>query len=224
MGRPGAEGYIDRVLKAWGVDGHNSHTNICSSGARFGYALWHFFDRPSPDHANARFILLISAHLESGHYFNPHAQRIIEGMMKGAKLAVMDPRLSNTASMADHWMPTYPGSEAAVLLAMANVILQDGLYDGAFIEDVGELADLPGEGTPGRARAPSSGSSRRSRRFTARYTPGIRRDKRAACRRRRSRRSPGRSAGRGRDSLLTTGAARAAATLAAGPWRGVSTS
>ena len=134
VGRPGAEGYIDRVLKAWGVDGHNSHTNICSSGARFGYALWHFFDRPSPDHANARFILLISAHLESGHYFNPHAQRIIEGMMKGAKLAVMDPRLSNTASMADHWMPTYPGSEAAVLLAMANVILQDGLYDGAFMK------------------------------------------------------------------------------------------
>ena len=49
------------------------------------------------------------AHLESGHYFNPHAQRIIEGKMKGAKLAVMDPRLSNTASMSDYWMPSYPG-------------------------------------------------------------------------------------------------------------------
>jgi hypothetical protein len=35
-------------------------------------------DRPSPDHANARFILLLSSHLETGHYFNPHAQRIIE--------------------------------------------------------------------------------------------------------------------------------------------------
>ena len=30
----------------------------------------------------------------------------------GAKLAVMDPRLSNTASVADEWMPTWPGSEA----------------------------------------------------------------------------------------------------------------
>ncbi|MCH8873261.1 molybdopterin-dependent oxidoreductase, partial [candidate division KSB1 bacterium] len=108
VGRPGHEGYMDRVLKAWGVDGHNSHTNICSAGARFGYAIWHGYDRPSPDHANAKFILLISAHLESGHYFNPHAQRIIEGMMNGAKLAVMDPRLSNTASMADYWLPTYP--------------------------------------------------------------------------------------------------------------------
>ncbi len=134
VGRPGHEGYIDRVLKAWGVDGHNSHTNICSAGARFGYAIWHLYDRPSPDHANADFILLVSAHLESGHYFNPHAQRIIEGLMNGAKLAVMDPRLSNTASMANYWLPTYPGSEAAVLLAMAKVILDEGLYNRDYME------------------------------------------------------------------------------------------
>src|SRR3954471_16417024 len=133
VGRPGNEGYVERVLQAWGIDGHNSHTNICSSGARFGYAIWHAYDRPSPDHANADFILLISAHLESGHYFNPHAQRIIEGKMAGAKLAVMDPRLSNTASMADYWMPTRPGTEAAVLLAMARVILDENLYDDEFL-------------------------------------------------------------------------------------------
>ncbi len=135
VGRPGHEGYIDRILQSWGVDGHNSHTNVCSAGARFGYALWHGFDRPSPDHANADFILLISAHLESGHYFNPHAQRIIEGMMNGAKLAVMDPRLSNTASMANYWMPTYPGSEAAALLAMAKIILEENLYNREFLHD-----------------------------------------------------------------------------------------
>ncbi|HUF04563.1 MAG TPA: molybdopterin-dependent oxidoreductase [Aridibacter sp.] len=133
VGRPGHEGFMDRILQSWGVDGHNSHTNICSAGARFGYAIWHGADRPSPDHANARFILLISAHLESGHYFNPHAQRIIEGLMNGAKMCVMDPRLSNTASMADYWMPTYPGSEAAVLLAMAKIILDEGLYNREFI-------------------------------------------------------------------------------------------
>jgi hypothetical protein len=37
VGRPGEDGYAERVLKAWGVDGHNSHTNICSSNARIGY-------------------------------------------------------------------------------------------------------------------------------------------------------------------------------------------
>jgi anaerobic selenocysteine-containing dehydrogenase len=135
VGRPGHEGYANRVLQGWGVDGHNSHTNICSSGARFGYNIWYGYDRPSPDHANAKVIFLISAHLESGHYFNPHAQRIIEGKMKGAKLIVLDPRLSNTASMADHWLPTYPGTEAALMLAMARIILQEGLYNEAFLKN-----------------------------------------------------------------------------------------
>src|SRR5581483_9671767 len=58
VGRPGEDGYMDRVLPAWGVDGHNSHTNVCSASARAGYAFWFGNDRPSPDHANARFILL----------------------------------------------------------------------------------------------------------------------------------------------------------------------
>ena len=75
---------------------------------------------PSPDHANADVILLISAHLEAGHYFNPHAQRIMEGKARGAKLVVLDPRLSNTATQADYWLAPWPGSEAAILLAIAN--------------------------------------------------------------------------------------------------------
>ena len=88
-GRPGHELiYNQRVLHAWGIDGHNSHTNVCSAGARTGYALWHGFDRPSPDYANARFILLLSSHFEAGHYFNPHAQRIMDGKAAGAKVCV----------------------------------------------------------------------------------------------------------------------------------------
>jgi anaerobic selenocysteine-containing dehydrogenase len=149
VGRPGHEGYMDRVLKAWGVDGHNSHTNICSSGARFGYAIWQGYDRPSPDHANAQFILLISAHLESGHYFNPHAQRIMEGKLRGAKLAVMDVRLSNTAAVADYWLPTQPGSEAAVLLALARVILAEGLFDRDFLHDWVNWRDYLRQREPG---------------------------------------------------------------------------
>src|SRR3990172_3803591 len=134
VGRPGEDGYTNRCISAWGVDGHNSHTNICSAGARAGYTFWAGFDRPSPDHANARVILLISSHLETGHYFNPHAQRIIEGKMKGAKLIVLDPRLSNTDSLSDVWLPTWPGSEANLLLAIANYLIQNDLYDKAFVE------------------------------------------------------------------------------------------
>lgn len=141
VGRPGEDGYTNRVIQAWGVDGHNSHTNICSAGARAGYFMWGAFDRPSPDHANARAILLVSSHLETGHYFNPHAQRIIEAKMKGAKIVTFDPRLSNTASMSDVWLPTWPGSEAAVLLSVANHLIQNDLYDKEFVRQWVNWAD-----------------------------------------------------------------------------------
>jgi anaerobic selenocysteine-containing dehydrogenase len=133
VGRPGEDGFTERILAAWGVDGHNSHTNICSSGAREGYQLWMGLDRPSPDHANAKVILLISAHLESGHYFNPHAQRVIDGKASGAKLIVFDTRLSNTATHADHFIAPYPGSEAAILLSIANYLIQNNLYNRKFV-------------------------------------------------------------------------------------------
>jgi anaerobic selenocysteine-containing dehydrogenase len=134
LGRPGHElVYLQRVFHAWGIDAHNSHTNVCSASARAGYAFWHGLDRPSPDHARARFMLLLSSHLEAGHYFNPHAQRIIEAKMAGARLCVIDTRLSNTASQADHWLSPWPGTEAALLLAMAHVLLRDGTWDRDFV-------------------------------------------------------------------------------------------
>ncbi len=134
VGRPGEDGYVNRVLQSWNVDAHNSHTNVCSSGARVGYALWAGADRPSPDHANAKFILLLSSHLETGHYFNPHAQRIIEGKTAGAKICVIDVRHSNTASKADWWLAPWPGTEAFLLLSIAKILLDENLYNRDFME------------------------------------------------------------------------------------------
>ena len=96
VGRPGEDHFVLRMLQAWGIDGHNSHTNVCSASARLGYSVWFGADRPSPDYEDNDFILLLSAHLETGHYFNPHAQRIIDAKSRGSKVAVVDCRLSNT--------------------------------------------------------------------------------------------------------------------------------
>ncbi|MEK6222018.1 MAG: molybdopterin-dependent oxidoreductase [Chloroflexota bacterium] len=133
VGRPGEDGYTNRAIQAWGVDGHNSHTNICSAGARWGYYAWGAFDRPSPDHANARVIILLSSHLETGHYFNPHAQRIMEAKANGAKIITLDPRLSNTASKSDVWLPSWPGSETHIFLAIANHLIQTDQYDRDYV-------------------------------------------------------------------------------------------
>ncbi|MEZ4416813.1 MAG: molybdopterin-dependent oxidoreductase [Gemmatimonadota bacterium] len=133
VGRPGEDGFTERMIAQWGIDGHNSHTNICSAGARTGYAFWMGIDRPSPDHQNAKVILLMSSHLEAGHYFNPHAQRIMEGKKRGAKVIVLDTRLSNTATHADYWLSPYPGSEAAIFLAMAAHLIRTRRYDAEFV-------------------------------------------------------------------------------------------
>ena len=113
---------------------------MCSSGGRAGYGFWCGTDRPSPDYANAKFALLCSAHLESGHYFNPHAQRLVEG---GAKLAVIDPRLSNTASRADYWLPAWPGTEGAVLANMVKGV-STGWEKRLVINGVGYRAQAQG--------------------------------------------------------------------------------
>ena len=100
------------MLAAWGVDGHNSHTNVCSSGAsRTGYPVvdGHGPSEPGPRERAQVILLVRSRTWRPGHYFNPHAQRIIEGKQNGAKLIVLDARLSNTATHADRVARAVPG-------------------------------------------------------------------------------------------------------------------
>ncbi len=88
-----------------------------------------------PDAANSKYILNFGANPYETHaHYVPLIQRIIDGRMNGAKLITFDPRLSNTAGKSDKWFPIRPGTDAIVALAMANIIMQRGLYDRDFIE------------------------------------------------------------------------------------------
>ena len=78
-------------------------------------------------------MLMFSSHLESGHYFNPQAQRIIGAKEAGAKLCVVDTRLSNTAAKADYWLSPWPGTEAALLLAIAADLIARDACDWEFV-------------------------------------------------------------------------------------------
>jgi len=53
---------------------------------------------------------------------------------QGAKLIVIDPRLTYTSSRADIWLQLRPGTDAALALGMLNVIIDEGLYDKEFVE------------------------------------------------------------------------------------------
>jgi anaerobic selenocysteine-containing dehydrogenase len=52
-----------------------------------------------------------------------------------AKVVVIDPRYSVTAAKADTWLPVNPGTEGALAMAIANVIISEGLYDVEFVKN-----------------------------------------------------------------------------------------
>lgn len=126
VGRPNESGFGYRIPASLGVDGYGSHTNICSAGARQGTLQYAGTDRNSTDWANSKLIFLQSSHAaDAGHYFQAAAGLIADARRKGAKLVVMDPRMSNSAGMADLWVPIWPGTEAALYLHLASRILNE---------------------------------------------------------------------------------------------------
>ena len=136
VGRPNENGFSGKVPHTLGFDGFNSHTNICSAGAREGTIQCANDDRNSPDWANAKLIFLQSSHAaDAGHYFQQSAGYIADARKKGAKMVVIDPRLSNSAGMADLWIPAWPGTEAALYLYLANRILNEKGKNGEDLVD-----------------------------------------------------------------------------------------
>lgn len=135
VGRPNENGFTPRVWHTLGVDSTNSHTNICSSNGRASSIMWVNDDRTAPDWGNSKLIFLASSHAaDAGHYFQQSAGLIAKARKAGAKLVVMDPRMSNSAGVADLWIAPWPGTEAAILLAMANRVLQEGKINREFVK------------------------------------------------------------------------------------------
>ncbi len=56
-----------------------------------------------------------------------------KAMDEGARLVVLDPRFSETASKADEWIPIVPSTDTALALAMLNIIIEENLIDRDFL-------------------------------------------------------------------------------------------
>src|SRR5215470_8679807 len=68
------------------------------------------------------------------HGTNIHLWPFIEeARRKGAKLVVIDPYRTRTARCADWYLPINPGTDAALALAMMNVIINQNLYDADYV-------------------------------------------------------------------------------------------
>jgi formate dehydrogenase major subunit len=82
-------------------------------------------------------ILLIGANPTDGHPV--FASRMKKRLRQGAKLIVIDPRRTDIVRTphieAQHHLPLRPGTNVAVLTAMAHVIVTEGLADEAFVRE-----------------------------------------------------------------------------------------
>ena len=215
VGRPGEDGYTERILAAWGVDGHNSHTNICSScgpgrvstldGPRSAEPRPRQRQSDPADQRASRIGPLLQSPRPAGD----------GGEGNGAKLIVFDMRLSNTATHADHWVAPYPGSEAAILLAIAAISSSTGALQPRVRPAVVELEGVPPK-RAARCRGRRSRTSKKhSWRSTLRTRSTMPQPNRVSTLR-PSKRSQGSWRRQGRDFPPTTGAAPPRAT---GGWQ-----
>ncbi len=85
------------------------------------------------DIENTRVLTLIGSHLGENMH-NTQVQDLARMIDRGGEIIVVDPRFSTAAGKARYWLPIKPGTDIALLLAWAHVIVRDGLYDHAFVE------------------------------------------------------------------------------------------
>jgi molybdopterin-containing oxidoreductase family molybdopterin binding subunit len=90
-----------------------------------------------PDLHYAEYCLLIGTQMgiaTRGSY-NHLALDMAEARARGMKLVVVDPVGGYAASKANEWIPTRPGTDAALGLGMLNVLLNEiGIYDAEFLK------------------------------------------------------------------------------------------
>jgi anaerobic selenocysteine-containing dehydrogenase len=135
------------VPKIFGSPNGISHSAICAEAEKFGaYYTEGYWDYRDYDLENTRYVLCWGADPLSSNRQVPHAINVWGKVRDQAQIAVVDPRLSATAAKADEWLPVLPGEDGALAVAMAHVILTEGLWSRSF---VGDFTDGQNQFVPG---------------------------------------------------------------------------
>lgn len=62
-----------------------------------------------------------------------HATATVDALKRGMKLIVIDPRSAGLANKADQWLRVRPGTDGALALGLANIMIEHGWYDQDFV-------------------------------------------------------------------------------------------
>ena len=92
----------------------------------------------SADWFNSRYIILWGANPAVTRI--PDAHYLTEAAYNGTRIVSISPDYNSTTTKADIWVHPKPGTDAALALGMAHIILRDELFDA---DNIKEQTDLP---------------------------------------------------------------------------------
>jgi len=121
------------------LGGYSNHYGNVSSEGPVWACLTHYgsvmVGHSREDMMNSKLIILWGwdpARMISGTNTTYH---LIKAHENGARVIAVDPRYSDTAVVAaDEWIPILPGTDTAMMIAMAYVMIRENLHDQAFLE------------------------------------------------------------------------------------------
>lgn len=110
-----------------------THRTMCDNSNRMANEHNLNDKRPWLNYQESEYILLFGVNELSTSYGQRKVGEFKDALKRGAKLVVFDPRKSETAAKATQWIPLTPGTDGAVAMAMAWVIISEKLYDAEFV-------------------------------------------------------------------------------------------
>ena len=127
----GDQGMVRRFLNLIGSPNFISGVHMCAGNTHQVHRLT-FGNNVSEDLETANCILLVGHNPHKGNWAG-QASQIDAALARGAKLIVLDPRKSENARRAHIHLPLRYGTDAAMLLGFLHVIIEEELYDKAFV-------------------------------------------------------------------------------------------
>jgi anaerobic selenocysteine-containing dehydrogenase len=124
--------FLQRLALQFGSPNYCTESSTCFSSMVMAWRL-DYGAMAGPDLANTKCALVWTGN--PLHTNTTMARRLMDARDRGVKFIVVDPRLSPMAGIADLHLRLRPGTDGALALAMARVIISEGLYDGQFVAE-----------------------------------------------------------------------------------------
>ncbi len=122
-----------RFIHAFGSPNYFSNDSECWNGKYIGYKVVQGYWNGCPDFANSDLVIFWGC---NPPYSKPPLSRLTaEGQEKGAKIIVIDPRLTPIAYKADVFAQLRPGTDGALAWGLIHQLIEKGNYDRAFVEN-----------------------------------------------------------------------------------------